>query len=395
MNTDDTIDLLNRVPLRTPAFVVDLGTLAEDAATLRTVADAAGVRPLFALKSFSFAEGLRTIAGQVDGFAASSLFEARLGRALLGPEQTIHLTTPGLRTDELDALCAVADYISFNSLGQWERCGATVRGRVHCGLRINPQLSFVEDERYDPCRRHSKLGIPLEQLRQVLRHEPGRLAGIDGLHFHSNCDAEDLAPWLQTVERVVEELDPLFDQLAWVNLGGGYLLRAPAHPDALTRAAEHIRARRSCDIFIEPGASVARRAGYMIASVVDLFDSGGKTVAVLDTSTNHMPEVFEYQFAPDVAGDCEDGQYEYLLAGAACLAGDLFGEYAFHVPLQVGTRVIFPDMGAYSLVKAHMFNGINLPTLYSLEDSGELREVMAFGFDDFLRVCGVTDASDL
>ena len=54
----------------------------------------------------------------------------------------------------------------------------------------------------------------------------------------------------------------------------------------------------------------------------------------------------------------------------------------------IGSRVIFPDIGAYSMVKANWFNCINLPTLYALQDDGELREIRRFCFDDFLRMSG-------
>ena len=120
------------------------------------------------------------------------------------------------------------------------------------------------------------------------------------------------------------------------------------------------------EVFIEPGAGFVREAGFLVAEVIDLFRSGGRSVAVLDTTVNHAPEVFEYQFEPDVAGHDDDGEYEYLLAGSTCLAGDVMGEYAFAEPLRVGSRVVLTNLGAYAMVKAHMFNGINLPTIYSV-----------------------------
>jgi carboxynorspermidine decarboxylase len=389
MTTPTMQRLLESAALETPAFVFDVGTLIEDAARVREMAEAAGIVPLFAMKSFSVIAGLRAIASRVDGFAASSLFEAQVGRAVLDERQTVHITSPGLRPDEIEAVCATVDYISFNSIGQWERDRPVARGRVHCGLRVNPQRSLVEDARYDPCSAHSKLGVPLDALRAIAHGSIDRLDGIDGVHFHTNADSEDLLPLLQTVEDLLDGLGPLWDRIDWVNLGGGYLFQQPRHQDALQKAADRIRARRpSCRLFIEPGASIVRRAGAVVATVVDLFDSHGKTIAMLDTSVNHMPEVFEYQFEPDVAGETEGGAYRYRFAGATCLAGDLLGEHAFDAPLHVGSRVVFPDMGAYSAVKSHWFNGVNLPTLYAIDATGQLSLVRRFGFDDFVNHCG-------
>ena len=104
-------------------------------------------------------------------------------------------------------------------------------------------------------------------------------------------------------------------------------------------------------------------------------------MAVLDTTVNHMPEVFEYGFQPDVVGAMvsgpstgsgpavdDDSPHEYLLAGCTCLAGDLFGAYRFPEPLKVGDKVVFSNAGSYTLVKAHTFNGVALPSVYALTE---------------------------
>ncbi|MBU0962061.1 MAG: 2Fe-2S ferredoxin, partial [Proteobacteria bacterium] len=242
--------------------------------------------------------------------------------------------------------------------------------------------------RYDPCRQYSKLGVPLDDLLALINQSPEALQGIKGLHIHSNCDSRDLTPLLKTVERLVKVLAPLHEQIQWINLGGGYLLNDPLHSEILQDIKSKLLHIGNYRIFIEPGAGIVRRAGNLVASVIDLFSSGEQRIAVLDISVNHMPEVFEYQFEPDVLDYDENGNHEYLLAGPACLAGDLFGVYTFAEPIDIGSRIIFPNMGAYSMVKANMFNGINLPTLYILSESGVIDEITRFRYRDFRRLCG-------
>jgi carboxynorspermidine decarboxylase len=375
--------------IETPAFIYDEAQILHDAGRAASMVRDGSTNLLFAMKAFSLPGGLEQIATQVDGFAVSSLFEAQLARRVQGSRGTVHLTTPGLRADELSQLADLCDYISFNSLPQWRRFHNRLEGRASCGLRINPELSFVQDPRYDPCRAASKLGVPLSQLRDLLEQNPETLAGIAGLHIHSNCDSPDLSQLLQTVKRLEAATGDLLGRLEWLNLGGGYLFDRPKHPEALMQAKELLNAKYNLQLFIEPGAAIVRRAGSLVASVVDLFSSGEHQIAVLDTSVNHMPEVFEYQFEPDVAGDREGGTYTYLLAGSSCLAGDLFGIYRFDQPLEIGSQVVFENMGAYSLVKANWFNGINLPNIYARTPSGELVLHKRFGLTDFLTHCGV------
>jgi carboxynorspermidine decarboxylase len=97
-----------------------------------------------------------------------------------------------------------------------------------------------------------------------------------------------------------------------------------------------------------------------------------------------VPEVFEYQFEPDIWGHDDHSAYEYRLAGSSCLAGDVMGDYAFNRPLRIGSRVVLTNVGAYAMVKAHMFNGINLPTIYSITLDKKLVVRRRFTYEDFL-----------
>ena len=374
----------------TPALVFDESTLVEQARFFSSVASDAGARLLFALKALAFGSVLEIIKPHLSGFACSSLFEATLARDIAGENgQSIHLTTPGLRLDELEELSDTCDFISFNSLGQWSRCREVAIRSVSCGLRVNPQMSFVSDDRYNPCRLGSKLGVPLEQLVATLRDDPRSLEDIRGLHIHNNCDSNEFAQLLATIHRLQEAVPALMDRIEWVNLGGGYIVSGAEDLTPFTAAVQIAKGRRERTVFIEPGAAIARRAGRLVSLVIDLFRSDGKSIAILDTTVNHLPEVFEYQCAPEVVGATEDGSFRYTLAGSSCLAGDLFGEYAFTEPLKVGSRIEFADVGAYGLVKAHMFNGINLPTIYTAKSNGDFVVERRFTYEDFASRNGV------
>jgi carboxynorspermidine decarboxylase len=378
----------------TPAFVLDERTVLERLAAARRLGAATGCKILYTLKPLANAFLLELMRPWVDGFSASSLYEAKLARAAVAPGGSVHITTPGFRAGELAEIDGLCDFVAFNSLSQLRRFGPSLRGASKTGLRVNPRLSLVDDDRYDPCRKHSKLGVPIGQVRAALDEEPELLTGVRGLHFHTNCDSDDFGPWLATVRRVEKRLGDWLGRLEWVNLGGGYLLDPGIDTEPLARAVEALRSRAGVDVYVEPGAAFVRAAGSLVTEVIDLFRSSGKTVAVLDTTINHWPEIFEYQFEPDVAGHADDGRFEYVLAGSSCLAGDVLGEYAFGAPLEIGSRLVLPNVGAYSMVKAHMFNGINLPAVYSVTAEGGLVLRRRFTFDDFSSRTGVaTDAS--
>jgi len=378
---DRLLPLWTDEKLVTPAFVYDEKQITDRLELLDKVREQSSCRVLYSVKALSFSSVLKTIAEYVDGFSVSSLFEARLAREILRDNGSIHLTSPGIRTTDLPEIAEYCDYLSFNSLSQWQHCKTYVMHR-QCGLRVNPGLSFVKDERYDPCRPWSKLGVPLAQLQDI-RADSDLLDGISGLHIHNNSAADDYHQLESTINLLVDQYSDIIARMRWLNFGGGYYINDPSQLDILNKFICALKQKYDLEILFEPGRGITGHAGYLIASVIDIFDSGGKKVAVLDTTVNHLPEVFEYQFKPSVLQESATGKYSYRLAGASCLSGDLFGDYHFDKELQINSRVIFANVGAYMLVKANMFNGINLPSIYALGRTGKIKQELQFEYQHY------------
>ncbi len=379
----------DQAAIETPAYVYDEAMIREQLQSARRALGPSGGRILLAMKAFSFVPGLRSAVPWLDGLHASSAFEARLARRVF-PAGIVHTTSPGMRPVDVPEVANYSDRLSFNSLTQWERFRNDVTGRTSPGIRVNPGLSFVEDERYDPSSRHSKLGVPIDDLSAMLTRSPGALQGIEGLLVHNNCESTDFRQLLRVVELLVDRLGPWLGTLKWVNLGGGYLFSEAMDVAPLRAAVDLLTGRYDLEVLFEPGTAIVYRAGSIISTVVDLFESGGEQVAVLDTSVAHAPEVLEFQFVPDVDGG-GPGCHPYILAGASCLASDTFGRHCLAEQLEVGSRVTITEVGAYSLVKASWFNGIALPTVYSRAPDGTLTRHKRFTFEDFLDFSGGSD----
>lgn len=376
----------------TPAFVCSEGCIATCVAAIRDAVRESGAKIIFAMKALAHPDVLRTLQPIVDGFAASSLFEAKLGRSILGRPKTLHFTAPGFRPGEAEELGRTCDYIVFNSAFQWRRHRSQMPSGVECGLRVNPRVAIVADDRYNPCRKHSKLGLPIESIAAVLA-ESSCGTKPSGIHFHTACDLNCYEPFLHTVHAIAAGLPDGLRQFRWINVGGGYTFGPGRDVGPLQEALAILTHTYGLEVFMEPGAAIVRRAGAIITTVLDLFESDGKTVAILDTTVGHMPEVFEYQYKPRVIGETDTGSHQYVLAGCSCLAGDLFGQYAFTDPLEVGSRLVFVDQGAYSLSKANTFNGIAMPTVYTVGTSGDLVRRRSFTYSDYLAWIGASNAS--
>lgn len=367
-----------------PAFVLDEPELIKTLATLAELRAQCGCKVLYSLKALPFSTIIEMATAFVDGFSVSSLFEARLADEMIrqsGAEQgCIHLTTPGIRPDELDELSSLCSHISFNSLSQYQRYAETAEAQTSIGLRVNPKLSFVDDDRFDPCRSHSKLGIDIDELSRSVR-----LDSIQGLHVHNVFSATDFTPLIKTIDKLERHLGTVgLAELEWLNIGGGYLFGQIDDYRPFVERVTRLTHDYGIEVYIEPGKALVGRAGYLVATVLDSFVSDGETVVILDTSINHNPEVFEYQRQPELHEHDPAGRYSAILAGCTCLAGDVFGAYRFKQPLSIGDKVVFNNVGAYTLIKANRFNGYNLPDIY-LSNALRLKKLKHYDYQDYRR----------
>jgi carboxynorspermidine decarboxylase len=387
-NDDDAI----LWPIESPAFIINNSVIVNRAIQIAEFANSANTELLYSVKSLPHACALSSVADYVAGYSASSIYETRVVRDVVGWDTNIDYISSVIFNNDLAALCNICNRITANSIDQYAKLHREMADGYNCGLRINPGLSLVKDVRYNPSRPDSRLGVSPTVLADIYGNSNSAelLKGLGGVHFHNNCDSRNLSDMVKTLDLVENELSDLLHRCSWVNIGGGYDI---CNAKGINRAIDRLLkfgSQYGVELVMEPGSAFNRESGLFIATVVDMIspDSGAQ-VAILDLSVNHWPEVFEYQFEPDVRGHVEGGAYTYQLAGCSCLAGDIFGTYSFDEPLKVGSRVVFENAGAYSIVKANMFNGINLPTIYTLTESGELVLTKQFTYEDFASRCGV------
>ena len=376
--------------LPTPCYVVDEDRLEENLKILAGVMEETGCRILLAQKAFS-AYGLYPLIGKyLNGTTASGLFEARLGRQemALHPELRernleTHVFSAAYRENEFQEIAGLCDHVVFNSFAQLEKFRDTARKMgAGIGLRINPECSTQEGHAiYDPCSPGSRLGITADQFSEE------KLSGVEGLHFHTLCeqDADDLERTLDAVEEKFGRYLSL-PQMKWLNFGGGHhITRKDYQIPLLIRCIRRIKERYGLQVYLEPGEAVALNAGYLLTRVLDVVETGGVPIAILDTSAAcHMPDVLEMPYRPPLKDSGMPGEkaYTFRLAGPTCLAGDVIGDYSFDEPLKVGQELVFQDMAIYSMVKNNTFNGMPLPAIAFMRQ-GECRIWKRFGYEDF------------
>ncbi len=363
-----------------PCFVLEEAKLRRNLELIDSVQRAAGVTIILALKGFSMYSAFPLVREYLSGATASSLNEIKLVNEYM--DVKAHAYIPAYRDDEFDEVVERSSHLTFNSWSQWNRFKDRVVGKgVSCGIRVNPQYSEVATDMYNPCVPGSRLGATRDQL-------PDRMPdGLEGIHFHTLCENDSF-----TLERTLTALEDRFGNLLhqakWVNLGGGHLMTREGYDtDHLIGLLKTFRAKYNVDVLMEPGSAIAWQTGVLVSTVLDVFNSQGIDVAVLDTSfAAHMPDTLEMPYKPRIIGAYHEpvaGKPTYRLGGMTCLAGDFMGDYSFDQPLQIGDKIVFDDMIHYTMVKTTTFNGVNLPSIGVWQEDGTFRLVRSYGYESF------------
>ncbi len=378
---------INYTEIPSPCYVLEEKLLRQNLELIHRVQQEAGCTIILALKAFSMYSVFPIVGEYLSGATASSLNEVKLVNDFLGVKA--HTYIPAYLDREFEEVLQRSSHLTFNTLSQYHRFKDRVGDyntknpdqKISMGIRVNPQYSEVEADMYNPCIPGSRLGETRDKFGDTLPE------GVEGIHFHTLCENG-----AETLERTLEALEAKFGDLLhqakWLNMGGGHLMTREGYDTArLVRLVQGIREKYNLDVILEPGSAIAWRTGTLVSTVLDIMDSQGIQVAILDVSfAAHMPDTLEMPYKPYIVGAHHEpvpGLPTYRLGGMTCLAGDFMGDYSFDKPLEVGDQLIFDDMIHYTMVKTSTFNGVNLPSIGIWQADETFRLVRSYGYESF------------
>jgi diaminopimelate decarboxylase len=377
----------------TPCYVYDRAAL--EAAARRALAFPApfGLSVRYAMKanpSRGVLQVFRALGLQLD---ASSDHEVE--RALVAgfPPDTIQLTSqmPSPRLGE-----HLARGVLYNacSLHQLDAFGRAAPGH-EVAVRMNPGLGTGATNRTNTGGPASSFGIWHEYLGDVKTVAERHDLRITRLHSHvgSGTDPE---VWKRCA-RMTLDLAAKLPEVRSINLGGGFKVgRMPGEPSVdLADVGGHVRDEllafrdrdgRALHLEIEPGTYLVANAGVVVATCVDVVDTGrdGYRFAKLDAGMPEVtrPSLYGAQHPIDVLG--EDGQEsDVVFVGPCCESGDILtpapGDPEALAPRRVrrpriGDLVVIGGAGAYCAAMATInYNSYPQAPEVMLEANGALR----------------------
>jgi len=254
---------------------------------------------------------------------------------------------------------------------------AAEKGRMApIAVRVNPDIDPGTHPHLATALREGKFGVPLAdalELYQQAAEMPGVRAV--GVHCHLGSQITSVEPYVEAaghLRDLVIKLRDLGIGLEHVNLGGGLGIRyasesAPA-PDALAAAVLPIVRDLGCSdtpchdtpcrLILEPGRSIVGAAGALVAQVVGVKRTAGKTFVVLDAGMNALLRPALYG-AHHRVWSVREGLDEIVadVVGPICESADVLAWERTLPALSRGDLVAFMDAGAYGFSMASQYNG--------------------------------------
>ncbi|HWP74176.1 MAG TPA: diaminopimelate decarboxylase [Methylomirabilota bacterium] len=259
--------------------------------------------------------------------------------------------------------------VLFNacSLHQLEEFGRIAPGG-EVSVRVNPGLGTGSTKRTNTGGPASSFGIWHEAMGEVAAIAKRHRLRIRRLHSHvgSGTDPE---VWKRCARMTLDLVGALPD-VATVNLGGGFKVgRMPEEPSVdLADVGAHVRREieafrdrdgRALHLEIEPGTFLVANAGVIVASCVDVVDTGadGYAFAKLDAGMPEItrPSLYGAQHPIDVLARGRE-QAAIVFVGPCCESGDILtpapGDPEALAPRwvprpQIGDLVVVGGAGAY------------------------------------------------
>lgn len=320
----------------TPVYVYDQATLEEAAQAVLAFPNAFGLTARYAMKALPNGAIVRLLSQAGLHIDASSGYEAERALRAGVPAEHIQVTAQELPRD-LKGLVERGVLFNACSLRQLEAFGKLFPGRP-VSVRINPGLGSGHNNRTNVGGPSSSFGIWHGHVDEVLALQREYNLALTGMHTHigSGGDPEvykhcaglslEIAAKLPDIERL--------------SVGGGFKVgRMPGEVSAdLAEIGHAVKADfeafadqhgRRLHMEIEPGTFLVARAGVILASVIDVVDTGPGGFRFLKTDTGMTeflrPNLYGAQHPLEVVPleGGERGEEDYVVVGHCCESGDM------------------------------------------------------------------------
>ncbi len=252
------------------------------------------------------------------------------------------------------------------------------------GIRLNINISHVSAEDADGEDDNSRFGFSdeseeFEEALIALNAIPN--VRLNGLHIHRTAHSRAPRFYERSVAYAAEVINKYNLKLDYLDVGGGYFGIFPNKPTFADYALAFHRplyevGLEGLKIIVEPGNALTASSLSFLSEVIDVKRVDSKTRFVTtDGSRNDVDPFFKKtDYLKEVLYNSDSRSVEPLqiITGCTCLEYDRLFTLVDKLRLEVGDRILYNNVGAYTMTLSPQF--IRLwPRVYALSENGNYR----------------------
>lgn len=254
------------------------------------------------------------------------------------------------------------------------------------GLRLNINISHVSPEDADGEDDNSRFGFSEESgefadALACIRDFPNLM--LAGLHIHRTAHSRSPGFYERSVAYAAGVIRKYGLKLDYLDIGGGYFGIFPGkstfadYADAIYRPLAQA-GLAGLRVIVEPGNALTAAPFKFLTEVIDVKRVDAKTRFVTtDGSRNDIDPFFKKtDYLKEIFPLDADRPREQLqvIGGCTCLEYDRLFTLIDKPRLEVGDRILYNNVGAYTMTLSPQF--IRLwPRVYAMDSEGRCREV--------------------
>jgi diaminopimelate decarboxylase len=351
----------------TPVYIYHADRIKEQFNRLQAAFKGTDVRFFYACKALTNINILRYIKSIGCNVDCSSVNEVMLAIRAGFARENILYTSNNIAFSEIEQVQQLGVHINIDSISNLRKFGQKFGHQSPVGIRLRPNIMAGGNLKISTGHANSKFGIPLEQIEQVLDIVKETNVCIRDLHIHTGSEIKDVEVFAKGIE-VLFDIAKHFPELTYIDLGGGF--KVPYVPGEHGTDVEKLGAKvgeefiafekqfgRHLQVWFEPGKFLVSEAGYLVAGVNVLKESGNTTFVGLDTGLNHLIRPMFYGAYHAIENISNPGAplKNYTVTGNICET-DTFGENRALNEVREGDLLAFYNAGAYGFEMSSNYN---------------------------------------
>ncbi|MBF0538335.1 MAG: diaminopimelate decarboxylase [Nitrospirae bacterium] len=353
----------------------------------------------FALKANSNGSVLRIfgeMGGGADIVSGGELYRAR--KAGIPPGRIVYAGV-GKKEDEIRYAMSEG-ILMFNveseqELAVIDRIAGELGVKAPVALRVNPDIDPGTHPYISTGLKENKFGIPFKQALESYK-QASKLKNISviGIHKHIGSQIISLAPFLDSLNRLVALIDSLKEEgigVKYLDIGGGlgiqYLDEIPPHPSELADKIIPILKDRDITVVMEPGRTLVGNAGILLTKVLYIKKGHDREFMIVDAGMN------------DLARPAMYGAYHHIMpvqkrkrklvfadvVGPICESGDFLGKDREIQSLAPGEHAAIMSAGAYGYSMSSNYNSRPRAAEVLVKDDKHYLVCRRESFDDLMK----------